>query len=263
MALDYSQLSDNDLEALANEDYSKLSDETLKALTDEEPGTRTPEEGTQGASPVGAAVAAYKIAQPVLHAAKSIATNPVVDTVGGALAAPYLLKKAGGYLAEGAGLKAPAEEKLAEFIGQNVARTGGTMGSFALPAALSAPYLMSAHEQAKIRANPTAPEYANNPYAMSVRSQGTQQPITQGQAGAINQRGAVHNMSTAGNPMPGTPGFAALQQQYGGVKPVAQPAPQPAPQPQQPPQPPTAMNFIQRMKQLADQYSPATNFLQS
>lgn len=56
------------------------------------------------------------------------------------------------------------------------------------------PYQMAAHEQEKIRANPNAPEYANNPYAMSYRSQGTAQPITQGQAGAINQRNVVANM---------------------------------------------------------------------
>jgi hypothetical protein len=57
-----------------------------------------------------------------------------------------------------------------------------------------APYQMAAYEQEKIRANPNAPEYATNPYAMSYRSQGTANPITQGQAGAQNQRNVVANM---------------------------------------------------------------------
>jgi len=57
-----------------------------------------------------------------------------------------------------------------------------------------APYQMAAYEQEKIRANPTAPEYATNPYAMSYRSQGTANPITQGQAGAQNQSNVVANM---------------------------------------------------------------------
>ena len=214
MALDYSKLSDEDLQALADNDYSKLSDETLKMLAEEGEGPKTPEEGTQGTSPVGAAVAGYKIAQPIIHGAKQIATNPVVDVIGAGAVAPWLLKRAGGYLAEGAGLKGGpsvggaasasnvAEDKLYQQAmdlaraaeaqkfppntGPEIPRTlrpsvgQGLINQGALPGALSLPYLMSAYEQAKIRANPTAPQYATNPYAMSYRSQGTATPITQG-----------------------------------------------------------------------------------
>ena len=107
--------------------------------------------------------------------------------------------------------------------------------SFAAPEnAFTLPYNLAAYEQARIRANPTAPEYKNNPYAMQQRGQAP----TQAAAGAMNQRTAVAGMNTAGNPAPGTPEFAALQQQYA------------------PPQPPSSANFIQRMHQLADQYLP-------
>jgi len=52
------------------------------------------------------------------------------------------------------------------------------------------PYNMAAYEQEKIRANPTASQYANNPYAQVVRGEAA----TQGQAGAANQMRAVANM---------------------------------------------------------------------
>jgi hypothetical protein len=52
------------------------------------------------------------------------------------------------------------------------------------------PYSMAGYEQAKIRANPTAPEYKTNPYAMAVRGEYP----TQGAAGAANQRQALINM---------------------------------------------------------------------
>lgn len=66
--------------------------------------------------------------------------------------------------------------------------------SAVLPAALSMPYLGAAQEQAKIRQNPNAPEYANNPYAMVQRGQAP----TQGAAGAMNQRTAVMNQQYGG-----------------------------------------------------------------
>lgn len=208
MAIDYSKLSDEDLEGLANNDYSKLSDETLKMLAEEGQPARTPEEGTQGTNPINAAVGAAQVAghyaMPALKGAYHVVSNPGLD-----LAA---------YLA--------ARSKLGQSVMQGARALPGRVAG-ALPeatnvpglvpaAAFSMPYAMAAHEQAKIRANPTAPQYATNPYAMSVRSQGTQQPITQGQAGAINQRAAAHNVNTAGNPMPGTPEFAQMQNAIGG-----------------------------------------------
>lgn len=73
------------------------------------------------------------------------------------------------------------------------------VGSMALPlAAFSAPYLMAAQEQAKIRQNPNAPGLENNPYAMVQRGEAA----TQGQAGAMNARKAVANMPTGYTPTP-------------------------------------------------------------
>jgi hypothetical protein len=60
--------------------------------------------------------------------------------------------------------------------------------------AFSMPYSMAAYEQEKIRANPNAPEYANNPYAMQQRGQAA----TQGAAGAMNQRQAVAGQQYGG-----------------------------------------------------------------
>ena len=84
-------------------------------------------------------------------------------------------------------------------------------GAAVLPMALSMPWMMAAEERKKIDADPWNKQYDNNPYAMSVRSGGK---ITQGQAAAQNQRNAVKTSSTAGNPMPGTPEFDKIQQQY-------------------------------------------------
>jgi hypothetical protein len=76
--------------------------------------------------------------------------------------------------------------------------------------AVMMPYNMAAYEQAKIRMNPNALEYANNPYAMQLRGEvpnqapstmvARQAGPTQNIAGAKNQRSAVRNFSTAGNP---------------------------------------------------------------
>jgi hypothetical protein len=70
-------------------------------------------------------------------------------------------------------------------------------GSAVLPSALAMPWMLAAEERKKIDADPWNKQYDNNPYAMSVRSGGK---VTQGQAAAQNQRNAVKNFSTAGNP---------------------------------------------------------------
>lgn len=225
MALDYSKLSDNDLEALTNEDYSKLSDETLKALAEDNTGPHVPEEGTQGTSPVGAAVgagkAAYEVARPLVHGAAHILSNPAVDVIGGAAVAPWALRQAGKYMSQGAqgqtgftgGANQAWDKALAQRYGaaqgaiENIASKAAAVPGLVPAAAFSMPYAMAAHEQAKIRENPNAPQYATNPYAMQQRGVAP----TQGAAGVMNQRAAVHNFNTAGNPMPGTPEFAAMQ----------------------------------------------------
>jgi len=74
---------------------------------------------------------------------------------------------------------------------QGLKSLGGAVGGALIqPENLFAlPYQGAAYEQAKIRANPTAPEYANNPYAMAQRGVAP----TQGAAGAMNRRAAIAN----------------------------------------------------------------------
>ena len=56
------------------------------------------------------------------------------------------------------------------------------------------PYQMAAYEQEKIRANPTAPEYATTPYAQQYRGE----YATQGAAGAANRRNAIAGQQYGG-----------------------------------------------------------------
>jgi len=160
----------------------------------------------------------------------------------GAIAERYVgsanMNKSFGEMARGAGqaLINPANIK-------NVATGVGAM-AMAPENLLAAPYQMAAYEQAKIRANPTAPEYATNPYAQMTRGEAA----TQGQAGAMNRRNALIN------------------QQYGGLTPEQQQILQQDQMRQQEiqkkkiraqqvlQQPPTAQNFIERMVAMGDLY---------
>lgn len=109
--------------------------------------------------------------------------NPIKNTakLAGAYVAGHPYTQALGNIASGAG---------------NVAK-GLVAGAVAPESALMMPYQMAAYEQEKIRANPNAPEYANNPYAQQYRGE----YATQGQAGAANARRAVVN-SPFGNVTP-------------------------------------------------------------
>lgn len=90
-------------------------------------------------------------------------------------------------------------KQIAGGIGKNVA--GALIqGAVAPENILAAPYMMAGYEQAKIRQNPTAPEYQYTPYAQQYRGEFP----TQGAAGAANRRQAI-----AG-------------QQYGGLTPQEQ-----------------------------------------
>lgn len=124
-------------------------------------------------------------------------------------------------------------------VGEGLAAAGRGVGNalMAPENLMTLPYNMAAYEQAKIRANPNAPEYANNPYAMVQRGQAPTQNI----AGAMNQRAAVQNYATGGNPMPGTPQFAQLQAQQDA-------------QAQQALANPNAGNFLERMKYYSKKY---------
>ena len=100
---------------------------------------------------------------------------------------------------------APAAESLMNKIGSKFAplaqrvapalRGAGTALNNVAPAAmLAAPYQMAGYEQEKIRANPTAPQYQNNPYGQMYR----QEAPTQGAAGAMNRRSAIGSQQYGG-----------------------------------------------------------------
>jgi hypothetical protein len=122
-----------------------------------------------------------------------------------------------------------ANKTLPQIAGSAIKGVGNSV--LAPENAFTLPYNLAAYEQAKIRANPNAPEYKNNPYAMQQRGEAP----TQNAAAVMNQQQALRNASTAGNPAPGTAAFQQMQQQS---------------------EPPSSANFIQRMHQLADQYLP-------
>lgn len=136
-------------------------------------------------------------------------------------------------------------------VGKNIA--GSVLEGAVEPTNMfTLPYNMAAYEQAKIRANPNAPQYQNNPYAMQQRGQAP----TQAAAGAQNQQNVVKNYATPGNPVPGTPAFQELAKQYAPAQQAVQ-QPQMPPAPQSPAAPPTSSNFIARIHQLAHTYLPA------
>jgi hypothetical protein len=72
--------------------------------------------------------------------------------------------------------------------------SGIVQGAVAPESLFAAPYQMAAYEQEKIRANPTAPEYATNPYAQMYRGEAP----TQGAAGAMNRRNAIAGQQYGG-----------------------------------------------------------------
>jgi len=220
MALDYSKLSDEELEAIANNDYSKLSDNTLNAIASDTSSAQPPTQPSetpginvlpQAASMAGRVAAlapgamstgADLIKQGASAAANFVGSRPVMQTVGdiagvathgvpwGSIAKQALdpnaatvreaLSTAGNVAKQGAGM-----------IGRGAANVGKALvaGAVAPESIMMLPYQMAAYEQDKIRANPNAPGLEYNPYAQVQRGEFA----TQGQAGAANQRRAVIN----------------------------------------------------------------------
>ena len=119
--------------------------------------------------------------------------NPAFDQ---AVSKPYMRPTVPGQPVVGAPQAAGIGQDLAGMAPRATGiNAGQALGySAVLPAALSMPYLGAAQEQAKIRQNPNAPEYANNPYAMVQRGQAP----TQGAAGAMNTRATVANQQYGG-----------------------------------------------------------------
>jgi hypothetical protein len=217
MALDYSKLSDAELEAIANDDYSKLSDATLQAISSEgqpssgidasilAPQALGVAKGLAGAI-APAAEAAYNVGKNIVGYPLDVARNAMAWTpasVAQVVTNPISTAKA--YLshhptvqsimnsnASLASVGKQAAQGALPFA-KNVATSVGA-GLAAPESALLMPYQMAAYEQEKIRANPTAPEYATNPYAQMTRGE----YATQGQAGAANRRQAIAGQQYGG-----------------------------------------------------------------
>jgi len=104
-------------------------------------------------------------------------------------------------MSSNASIKSLSKDALnyAKNIGSNLPSARGIgsamiQGAIAPENLLALPYQMAAYEQEKIRANPTAPEYATNPYAQQYRGE----YATQGAAGAANRRNAIASQQYGG-----------------------------------------------------------------
>ena len=127
--------------------------------------------------------------------------NATPATIGSQLLHPIkALQDFGSAYVEGHPWANTTMKQAVQGAGSGIKNLGGAVvGGLTSPESLMAlPYQAAAYEQAKIRMNPNAPEYANNPFAQSLRSQATTQPMTQGQAGAMNQRSVVANQQYGG-----------------------------------------------------------------
>lgn len=216
MALDYSKLSDQELEAIANDDYSKLSDTTLQALASES----TPTDASINMAPQAVSAAA-KLGGPatdVIKTAYNIGKGSVMDAVkmgdilinkttpagvadlaGKFLSSPVQTTRdvvsayVGGHPYAGQIANTTAGQAVkqgAGFLGR--VGSGIVQGALAPESLFALPYQMAAYEQEKIRANPNAPGLEYNPYAQVVRGEYP----TQGAAGAANRRATMNRPNT-------------------------------------------------------------------
>jgi hypothetical protein len=122
---------------------------------------------------------------PIVNAAGKLSNQSIAS----------LVNQAGQY-----GQQAIANAPAAVKQGISTVGRGLVAGAMAPENIMLAPYTMAGYEMEKIRQNPTAPEYATNPYGQVVRGEAP----TMGAAGAANRRSAI-----AG-------------QQYGGLTPAQQ-----------------------------------------
>jgi hypothetical protein len=122
---------------------------------------------------------------PIVNAAGKLSNQSIAG----------LVNQAGQY-----GRQAIANTPTAVKQGMSTLGRGLLAGAMAPENIMLAPYTMAGYEMEKIRQNPTAPEYQNNPYGQVVRGEYP----TQGAAGAANRRSAIAN------------------QQYGGLTPAQQ-----------------------------------------
>ena len=196
MALDYSTLSDEELNALANNDYSKLSDNTLAALAaGPEPKVNTYIGPATAISAVRPVAETYSERAPVLqhlkdayNVAKNVLTKVGPEGKAEILAHPIATAKAfiqgmPGYQYIQNPMKIPPAA-----LGTVGEAAGGILT--APENLITLPYGMSAYEQQKIKSDPNNPNYQYNPFAQAYRGEFT----TQGKAAASNRREAIANM---------------------------------------------------------------------
>jgi hypothetical protein len=263
MALDYSKLSDQELEAIANDNYSSLSDATLQMLANESPATASVNMAPQAAgAAIGAIQPASQVAKTVggmaLGSAKDIAkmgsilynnlTPGVVAEVAGSpikYGKQFVKDYVAGHPWAGQAVNVTPAQAVAtggRFLGGAATNIGaGIAHPFS---AFAMPYQAAAYEQEKIRANPNAPGLETNPYAQMTRGEAA----TQGQAGAMNTRNALINQQYGGltaEQQQMLQQDRLRQQEIQNKKNKAQQVLQ---------QPPTAQNFIERMTALTTLY---------
>lgn len=118
---------------------------------------------------------------PIAPAAEGVATaeQGINNMVRGAQAAEGAVPGAAEAAAQGAGRFGQLAQRFAPAM--------NALNNVTPAMAFAMPYQMAGSEMEKIRQNPNAPQYANNPFAMQQRGEAP----TMGAAGAANQRRAV------------------------------------------------------------------------
>lgn len=281
MSLDYSKLTDDELEAIANDDYSKLSDRTLRQLssdpTAKEPSISVAPQAASSARPLGAMAVEGARAVPgmVKQGVQTVANMPVSQMARGAIDIGSVMAGHPPYASIANQVFNPNATSVAETAGKigTMARQGAgavanfgrnvggavVQGALAPESAFLMPYQMAAYEQERIRQNPQGPLINNtlitgtpqtvdtlktNPYAQTVRGEAA----TQGQAGAMNARNAVANMPF-GNVTANERAMLEQDQRDRQQRQARQAQARAVLA-----QPPTAQNFIARSQATADLY---------
>lgn len=213
-------INDPDLLARLNSSDEYVSDPTLLSrLQGEESGTEMPEQVdmlgnmAQQALPTAAAKTAmtYGPAVPGAVAGEVASWGRVLPNVGASglvdlakqtVQNPIkMAKEMGTAYVQGHNIYGPIAQQMAGKTGPQIAGMVGR-GAMGLAGQVMAapesaflyPYNMAAYEQAKIRANPTAPGLEYNPYAQTVRGEYP----TQAAAGAANRRQAIRSQQYGG-----------------------------------------------------------------
>lgn len=217
MALDYSKLSDDELEAIANNDYGRLSDTTLTLLSQEAPPVAPESMGVEMVAPQALTVG-RELAKGVPAVAstgmdlarqgiQAVAARPLAQTaadvaglashgVPWGTVAQTAMNANPASVGQAVGKAVDVAKAVPGAVARGATGLGGAVlrGVMAPESLLTLPYQMAAYEQEKIRQNPNAPGLERNPYAMTVRGEAP----TQGAAGAMNQRRAVVGMPITG-----------------------------------------------------------------